>query len=335
VTVTQVKLSSTGCRGKATGKGGSGSDAIEYTGAWYVECDAATDTAKTVLDHFKATSSLPWLGRQFSYSTSIDTEATCNDVSVETIPGGLGKFNVTATFATPTAEQGKEEKQDEDGKPTDDPTQWRDEIEISSTQISVPAEYATYIGPQPANQFLQPGVVKRDICNSAGVPYDPLPEVELDITIIRISKWDIQWNEALIAPYRGTINNDGFVMNKPDYNFSFPISPFVAKIKEWSGSFQIVNDVKVWKHTIEVHINPLGWRLDILDRGTTITEIDDDPESATYGLAIPKRLRDSSDFPLTEPQKLNGNGQLLPAGGNPVYLLYAWYREVPYAGINW
>jgi hypothetical protein len=333
VSVTSRILYSTGCSGKATGNVGA-PVSLEFTANYQVKA-APTDTALEVLEYFRGNG--PWIGSPFQYSSAFTTDAICTDVDAQPIQNSGGMFFVTAKFSSPSGgdDENNNDKKDKDGNKTDDPLQWHDEIDVSTTQVSCPIEYATYLGPNPANEFLRPGLIARDPCNSAGVPFDPLPEYELDITVLRITKYTASWDDALIAPYRGTINSDQFVINKPDYNFSMTVPIIQGKIKQWSGNFHFQDKKKYWKQTIELHINPLGWRFPLLDRGTTKTVVDDNPANATYGFKIPKRLVDASNIPLTEPQKLDGNGNLLRAGRDPVYLLYGKYTEVPYANINW
>lgn len=335
MSVTEVILYKTGASGKASGNGQQ-SPKIEYTANYFVTA-SPTDTAYEVLAYFRSNG--PWIGSPFSYSSAFDADATCVDVNATPIENSLGKFHVVAQFSTNGSEDddnnNDDRNKDDKGKKTDDPLKWHDEIDVSTTQVSVPIEYATYIGPNPANEFLRPGKINRDPCNSAGVPFDPLPEYELDITVLRITKNVANYDEGQIAPYRGTINSDGFVIQKPAYKFTFPVSPLVAKIKQWSGSFHFAGEIPYWKQTIELHINPLGWRFPLLDRGTTKVVEDDDPDSSTYHLRIPKRLVDAGGVPLTEPQKLNGNGGLLRPGADPVYLVYGKYLEVPYGNLIW
>lgn len=336
MSVTEVKLAAAGASGKASGKAGT-PEQVELTANYHVVA-GRTDTALDVLLHFKGDASLPWMGRPFSYAGGVTSYCVCDDVDAQPIVGSEGRFTVAAKFSSQYSggdDDNSDGGKDKNGNKTDDPTQWHDDIEVSTTQVSIPIEYATYIGPIPANDFLKPGKTLRDPCNSAGVPFDPLPEYELDITVLRITKYVRDWDDTQIAKYRGTINNDHFVINKPDYNFSLTVSPFVGKMKQFSGSFHFQDNIKYWKHTIELHINPLGWRFPLLDRGTTKTVRDDDPTSSTYGDMQPKRIVDTDGIPLTEPQKLDGNGGLLRPGRDPVYLLYAKYEEVPYGNITW
>ena len=329
MSVSNVILSKSGAVGKASGTAGS-PEVTEYTANWQVTA-GASDTAKEVLDYFKSTSSLPWIGRGFNFSSSRQNDAVCTEIDASPIENSGGKFSVVAKFTNATNQQGG---QDEEGNDSKDPRTWHDEIEVSTTQMSLPMEFAKYIGPKPANKFLQPGVEVRDPCNSAGVPFDPLPEYELDITILRITKFAAEWNDAQVNAYRGTINNDNFVIRKPQYNFTTNLFPFEGKIKQWSGVFGFEDKIKYWKHTIELHINPLTWRFLILDRGTTTIEFKKSFSGKIIG-QVRKRMVDEDGVPITEPQKLDGNGGLLPDGKPPVYLLYAKYKEVPYANIQW
>ena len=327
MTVLEVKLYKSGAKGSAKGSGGA-APSYDYTATYHVKC-SGTDSPREVMDYFKADKSLPWPGRAFA-ANGFDNSSTCSQISADYVEASGDTFLVTATY-TPESGEGKQQRPDKDGKMTDDPTKWRDEIDIGSTQMFLPMEFATYVGPRPRNEFLKPGRFQA-VTNSAGEPFDPLPEYELDITVLRITKYGEAWNEDFIAPYRGTINKDHVRINKPNYNFFFQFGPFQGKMKEWAGTAGFANEKVYWKHNIELHVSPVGWRFPLLDKGTTT--IGRDPDDATnYGKVI--RLKDQSDYPLTSPILLNGNGEALPKGQDPVVLLYARYSEVNYSDINW
>ena len=324
----------TGSEGSVSGRGGS-VGTLDLTCAYRVVCDNKTDTAEDVLKHFFNTPSLPYSGRPFRFSGTTNTAATCTKISAKQVERAEPHaFIVTATHSTPESEDSQ--RNSKDGKKTDNPLDWHHDIDVSSTQISIPMEKAFYIG-QANNVFLIPGNI-QNVVNSAGEPFDPLPEYEVDITVLRITKFNDSWDEAVAKPLRGTINNDNVQINKQDYNFRFQFDPFTAKIKEYSGTFMFENGIKYWRETLEVWINPFTWRFELLDAGTMAYK----PRLSNGGAIlppraddIPQRLVDESEYPITSPMPLNGNGFILPKGQPPVFLTYSKYKEVPYANINW
>lgn len=346
--VTSVQLHSAGASGSASGTDKGGVKASFVT-RYRVKTDDPLDTAPYILGHFRITPTLPWMGRRYSFGNTIENGAICREVSVEYIQGSQGVHEVSCKFEPPDGgeddkpETGKTEK----GETTDNPLDWRDEIDVSFTQFSEPLEFAVFIGAENARHglspFLRPGQWQA-VTNSLGKPFDPLPEQERNIKIIRITRHVPKYDNFLFGNFQGTINNDNFTINKPTYRFSEDIGKYQALIR-LSNAFGITNGIKFWRQSVELWVHPRDWRNQLLDRGDAELlmpgDVDDDgtelsadnfPANRPWDL---KTLKDEDGYPQMAPCLLNGRGKRLSLNPpeKPVWLEYTGWVERPFAGL--
>lgn len=334
--VTEVKLSSVGTSGTASGTDSSGA-VRTYQAIHRVKCNDVNDTAPVILNHFKATSTLPWLGRRFNLGNGFDAFRICNNVQVSYVESSEGWHNVTSSYVDiaigdlPAGGQGS------------DPLKWPDDIEVSFTQYTVPVEEADFRGFEGvANPFMQFGRT-LPVTNSAKIPLDPPMEIERDIKIIRITRSIKSYDDTMIDRFNGAVNNDWVTIRKPDYNFVTRIEPFCGRIKFLGGTFGIQNNIKYWRHSIEIHVNPDTWRRWVLDLGTDELYRSGDTlpsgklvnaTTAPSGYLYQKILGED-DAPITAPLPFNGQGKRNAPGAPAVYGAWRVYREMSFAGIRW
>lgn len=349
MSVTAVELSGvSGFSGSASGES-SLSTQISYDVHYLVTIsDLDTDLPQTVLTYFKNTAGLPWIGDSYAINGERDPFSICKRITPQRTPKSY-QYTVTVSYEPLNAEE-PQNGTDKDGNATDDPLLFHDEINISYTQTSIPVELATFKGINlggvngapvrnlPINSVTIP-------VNSALVPFDPGIEMELDIKIVQISRNLREFDGITANRYIGTVNSDAVNINKPfPYNYRDAWGPQTAKIKNISGTFMITNKIPHWRQTIEVHINPLGWRRQIVDRGLARRAIEGDPDGAggtisasdiNPGVPKIKRVVDSDGYPIAEPVLFDGDGQPLAPGLPVIYLEYEIYQEIPFAGIPW
>lgn len=350
--VTDVRQISSGLSGSATGKNPARiSDS--YKSRYLVTCDDPTDSPDRVLAFFRGHSSfngvpLPWMGRIFRFGNGGSTSSVCNSVVANYIQNSGGKYHVDAGHEP--VEGGDEEDnppqegEDEDGKLTDNPERWRDEISVGYTQISIPAEsgiFRRFVGGAGDNLVLKPGQT-RAVTNSAGVPFDPLPEYEVEIKIIRITRYAVRYDNFLFRNFQGAVNSDNVVINKPKYRFTENIPQYCGRLK-LNNEFAIINAIKIWRQTTEIYVNPLGWRRQIVDRGLDRRAMHGDPDGAGGTLSTDdigdrgdpyhRKIVDADSYPIVEPVLLDGKGQPLDPGLPPVFLEFSFYSERPFAGL--
>ncbi len=347
--VTEVTLAKLGATGEASASDPS-RVLVKYTASYLAKCDSAEDGPKTVLDHFRNAGDLPWFEKPFDFGNDFDGGSVCRTISPMRI-GHSDWHSVDCAFEPvdggfPGSEA---DGQGIDLSVTKNPVNWHDEIEISYTQLSAPIYGATFRGFFPGgitNPMLRDGKY-GPLVNSAMDPFDPVPEGELDMQILRITRNVFPYDSTIADNYIGTVNRDGVNIIKPAYGFRAYISPTMGKIKNISATFGIVNSIPYYRQTIEVHRNPLGWRLSIIDMGMNRRQMpfgdkkDDgtaisDSDMKDYKPKVTP-IRDENNYPILQPILLNGNGQPLELDKNkpPVYLQYEYYSEVDWSAIPW
>lgn len=323
---------------------------------WQVVSDNPLDEAKVVQDYFRDTVGLPWVGDPYQFGNGNYTNALCTAVKPARQPGSE-VFNVTVDYEEPGG--GGESQADVDvvefkRKP---PLLRHDLIETGTQYITVPVREATFRGyfrpgssdPDPAitNSWLNTSTGYRGpVINSALDPYDPEPEAEIPIDILRITRNVAVWDDATARAYKNTVNNAEVVISKPDYGFSKTIPPFQGRIIDITGSFEVDVEYRqwYWKTTIEVHVHPLGWRLTMIDKGLRRRAKSGDTtdtgvvlSSSTISTTGPQltHIKDAAGTPISTPVLFDGNGKPLTTGLSPVLMKWEHYTERSWEGVPW
>lgn len=347
MSVSQVKLHSAGASGTSQGTD-FGTVTNSYRSQYRVQVSDPLDTAPVVLAYFALNADYPWPGRPFFYGNGFDTTVICKTVDAQYVENSNGWYNVTCGFASAQSQEQKQDGQKSDGTTTQNPLLWHDEIDISFSQIAVPVEQGIFRGFDPPginNPYLKPGNV-GPIVNSALKPYDPTLEEEVDIKVLRITKYTKNYDGGFYSKYQGRVNSDSVTISKAAYGFKESFGPWQGRIKSISGQFAITNGIPHYRQTIEVHIHPAksGWRRYIIDRGFDERRAFGDANGkggtiSASDLLTPDEIKyepvkDLAGYPVTEPVLLNGNGQKVTNSG-PVYLIYSTRIEIPFSGIRW
>lgn len=344
--VDEWRLHSAGAVGTATGTSPLRIK-DSYRAKYRVHVDSPLDSPDVVLAYFRGHPTLPWMGSIFQFGNGGSTSSVCRSVTASYVENSAGWYEVEVGYESVDSsdedKQQPETGQDVEGKETENPEDWRDEISVGFTQISIPAEYGIFrrfVGAAGDNLVLKPGVI-RAVTNSAGVPFDPLPEYEVDIKIVRITRYMKNYSTFAFNNFQGAVNSDAFVINKPTYRFSESFKPYTARMK-LSADFQIINRFKIWRQTTELYVNPLGWRRQLVDRGIDRRTMHGDPDgeggtisgdTIEQGMPFHQKIVDSDSFPIVEPVLLDGKGQPLDPGKTPVFLEFSFYSERPFAGL--
>lgn len=306
------------------------------------------DTWDIISEYFRSNASLPYNGRVFDAGNGRDTRSRCTRLRGRRTRRGEGHWTVEATFEELTTTIGELELKTINGEKSDNPFDWHDELEVGTTQMSIGVEGAEYLGNSAGKSgpFIFPGKIYKP-CNSAGKAFDPGLEEEIDITVFRLTKYQPVYNANFYQVYVGSVNSVGIWINKPLYNFSAFLPKFSAKMKAISSSFHVSGKgVKYWKHTLEVHVHPQGWRRTTLDQGfaprlqagdrrsdgTSVSSSD----IPTGEDGLDDELKDEEGMALSEPVRFNGAGKKNAKSTDPpVYLFWRTYREVDWSGIPW
>lgn len=347
MSVQEVRLSFAGATGAATG---SDPTKIQdsYTARYFVKCSSASDSPDIVLAHFRGTYSLPWIGKIFEYGNGGSTSAICKRINAQPIPKSNGCYEVEAGYEPIDADESNQPPQqrpDVNGKMTDDPYRWADEIEVTGSTVMATWEYATFYGAQNApgglSPLLKPGKFMHPM-NSAGDLYDPPPDWEVDCDIVRITKYVPEFDGQRFGPFRGAVNKDAVRINKPDYKFKYEFGPQTGRFRLAACTFGHVNGKKYFRRTCEIYVNPLGWRKPLLDRGLNRRQVAGDRRAdgsiisaseVPTGSTPVSPITDLEGYTVSQPVNLDGNGQPLAAHKDPVYLEYGFYHETAFAGL--
>lgn len=301
-----------------------------------------SDTITEARAYLKANSNMPWYGRSWSLGSSRDPLATCRSVRVRR---SHTTFDVTATYTTDTEKN--EEKPDDKGNPSTDPLEWRTEMDISYSQTAMAIESATFRGfSRPAgNPWLVPGRV-GPIVNSALQPLDVQHLKEVDIQLIRCTFNVKDWDQDRAQQYIGAVNNAPFLVLIPALNFRANFAARTCKVRQYGGRSMYTNRKAYWAVTLEMMVKLDGWRLNVLDSGFGNRMAPGDPkvgdpdnevwtsvELPDFGNIPIEQAVDENGNPMAVAGLLDGNGKLLKAGQQPVYLEYQIYRETSFAGL--
>lgn len=341
MSVISCELSWSGSTGSISGEQKQRRLQREYDAIYRVITNDALDQAQQILAYFAANG--PWIGFPYVYGNDFDGGALLH--SIQPVRDSKSAYVWQVTCHYKTLHDDDDKKQDENGDLTDDPLKWRDEIDISHTALMVPVEKAVYLNGfvGQAAQLRRVGSEGPEV-NSAFVPFDPPREKEIHIRVVRIVKRKKHWDSGATDAWIGRINERDYTLSKPKYNLRQEVwSKHHAKLVNYGGSFQIENDVKHWRIEIEIHVNPLGWNPEILDRGVCARATFGDPDgrgdTISSGDLIPgrpevRRLVDADEVPIDEPVLLDGDGQPLELGKPPVYLTYRELEELDFAKLK-
>lgn len=349
--VHQSTFSSEGLGGSAEGTSAS---SVTYKSKLTVKVQADPgDSQRVIYDYLQATSSLPWIGRSYRTPSFSDERVRCKTVNAELVPNGAGWWVVSAEYEQPPGIEGGDEAQPgeqrpgKDGKPTDKPDQWLREIDVGAYQISAPLEVAKFIAFEGgfAGGFnaggealrLRPGTVSA-VMNSAGVPFDPPPEIAVSIRTFRVTAYWLDCKGAESDVWINSINSDRVTINWPNHGYSDVWEPRTAKVHSVSNRLAYINGHSYWQQTIEIHIKKDEWLLRILDRGTERAAGSGDPDGKggyislgdiKAGQPLTRSIRDADGYPTATPVLLDGKGQPLDPGKKPVWLVFEGAQEKP------
>ena len=298
------------------GRGGRSSEAAtrEYTRTFRVLTDDPTDGPLIVM----IGSGLPQVGNAYTESSgAVDLGARCVSVDPQQDQDDPKAWLVTIRYSTAPAAAtsglgagGKGARGGSGSDPSDD----------SQNPLLRPAEigwsFNRYRKPiRKARLYATAGAVNPDfgtvvpVVNSAGDPFDPLPEVDDSRLILTVSRNEATFDPLFAIDYQDAVNSDLFLGAAPrqaKLNLS-------AK-RQWD---KVIGPYYAVQYDIEFRRE--GWLLSLLDAGrhdlNRVVLLDN------YGQPY------SNDVPL------NGFGAKLTTD-DYVFMDYVVYEERPFAALN-
>lgn len=154
------------------------------------------------------------------------------------------------------------------------------------------------------------------IVNSAGQPFDPLPEIEDDRTVIVFSRNVASFAVDLADQYKGSVNSDTWY-GKPAGHW---------KIIGWTSDEQFEGGQSYFAETIEAEYNRDGWDLVVLDKGRY--------ERNEEGDLVP--IEDGNGQAVNDDVLLDGEGHQLDPDGEVagVFLTFSRYPRLPFGSLG-
>lgn len=253
------------------------------------------------------------------------------------------RWIVTERYST-KSDSDSDQQKDENGNPTNNPEEWRDEIDISYYKKNRPV-WGAYL--RDAIPGLRAADTFGPIQYSDGTLADPTLEYDQDIQLVRITRRRSFYPGLLDWATITTVNNDDFSIDKPLQGLLIHVTKYQALMPPVAGTLVYIPDPTgrpqpFWKLTFEVHIDKIyGWRELVLDRSVHARAKAGDPNgrggiiSPSEVLAARPQLRrqvDGAGIPIAAPMMLNGAGQPNSPDDPPTWLTYTVIPEMPFGG---
>lgn len=194
------------------------------------------------------------------------------------------------------------------------------QFEYTDNPLNKPAEYEWDFGS--IERVITRDADGKKIQNSAGDPFNPQPTFDEPILILNYAKNVAfsSYNPVTAAGYCNAVNTDSFL--------GFPAGS--CRCSYWKAKLQYTKTFPYWASEIQVQIREDKWELELLDQGLNYKKGD-----FKGPIKLPENEGDTiGTVPVTEPQLLNGSGDILAAGGAPVYLKFKPYRLKPFSALG-
>ena len=201
---------------------------------------------------------------------------------------------------------------------------------LRAAEIDYDTETDFYVAPGTVNQST--GELEDVFMTSAGEPYDPQPEQEVQILVVNISRNEpASFSVDLFARYNDSTNSAAWTIG--DYT----AQRGQAKLRARIGRAEIWKNPATGAVTVfrpvdyQIKIHPLGvWDIVLADAGSYYKE---PPAGGGAGpdLQVPFVTTDMPPVPYIG--YLDGSGGKLGDGANPVFNQYENKRRLPFSAL--
>ena len=274
---------------------------VTYTETWQVETDDVDDGQITVL----AYASLPQLGASFAVGNDSDTRA-----------------RVTRRRPRRIKEQ---------------PKYWRVEIHYTyrPTDPKWSGEAGSIIGllPEvegfgiPYSKLAIKDINDKAIVNTAGLPFDPPPEMDDCRQGVRWSRWVETCPQGNAKTFRNAINNEELWPGK-----AWVVPKHCAKVASYGWRRQYLEDALLFHETVELHIQETPWYLDVANL-SLYKAIHEGGLTASAIIGV-ERITDDNGVPIDEPVFLDDDGNQQAWSDEPNYRTFHVYTESGFAVLD-
>lgn len=307
----------------------------QYTTVWRVFSDDPQDQARTVLVWF--VTNVDNLGSVYSYAGDSAGFARLNRLRAKRVGDSRLVWEVTGEYATVE----DEESEDNNGNPTDDPTQFRPRIWTTTAQYTQPVVEAYYHGGYhgTAHAKLGPPGNLTAVCNSALQPFVPPPERDESRFLIHVQRNFFDFDADLAEAWLNNLNSSPLTIiwfNQSGGRFIKTIERWQARVREYTGQLRRQNAVDFWEHTLTLDIRQPNWLDRLLDRGLHGRRLAGDPDghggivsarrSVLVGAPKIERFKGPDGTPTAEPVLLDGDGQPLDLEADPLEPVWSTWR---------
>lgn len=268
----------------------------EYQRVFRVYTDSNHDAAATIITH----PSLPALGSGYITPNEADAGALCKKVEASQNAEDPLQWTVTATYDTDVPDPEEQEE-----NPLNRPAQWK-------------FSFSKY------TKAVEKDLDDKAIVNSAGMPFLPPVEIDQSRPVINVTINKATFSYIYVLNLQDAVNMDAWN----------GFAPNTLKIAGIEVSSQYENNIAFWQLTYNIEVNWEGWNpMKVLDQGYYEKELVSGEEGSQSAVYRRELIRDDFGQPMSGPTLLNGSGEQLPEGSDPVYLNFRVYRTVSFAGI--
>lgn len=156
----------------------------------------------------------------------------------------------------------------------------------------------------------------KPIVNSAGDFFDPAPTRDDSRPVLKIVRNELTYDPLLALDWKDRINEDSW------YGFE----PGTVKAGEFPGELRFNAECGFYYEvSYEFEIQPDGWVKKLLDQGMRTL-------NATSGKLA--NVLDEKGHQVSSPVLLDGSGQKLASGADPVILEFNIYKTARFADLN-
>ncbi len=313
-----------------------------YSSVYRVIVDDPLD-GQTVVENAPG---IPFYGAFYIAGNTVDPLAVCKTKRAARVEGTRLVWDVEVQYETPDGQDNKDDakNRDDDGKPSDNPLDWRDRWEWVGVKYTKPLEKAT-LAENLIPKVRQMGVVGPPV-NAAGTVFDPPAEMDDSRALLRITKFMKTFPSKLASEYRDAVNSDTVRIKKPALDIM--IEPYTAKLEPISGALQWwVRADGVQVPYCEVHFEIVmrgTWRFNMLNRGyfrllfpgaKDANGRELSPTDIIDGRVAQEAIRNQDGSFSDVPAMLDFDGQPLPkTSQEPRYIPYIGYPELPFAKLK-
>lgn len=292
--------------GVSHGVDGEGTRTYQLT--YQVISNSAADGPVTIRGSVASTHPI---GSGFFYGSDTDANARCDKISPQLSLADHGKstwkWTVSVDFTTRPRRKCEEET-------PDDPLDEAPEIQWLAEQFQKAVERADRM---EGDNVVEGNVIPM---NSAFTPIDPPLERDDSRLTLTITRNEASYDANLAINYHDAVNSDAFTVDGQNVLKGAAKIHAITGVKQYKGSCE-----PYYKVTYVIHFRADGWDQERIDAGFQVADIE---------LGEIEVIRDKSGQPVSEPKRLDGNGDVLPPNGETVYLKWRVYEHKNFSALS-